>query len=64
MMKPGETVIINATILRVDSERVHAQTRDGQLIQTSVGNAEIKPENSPAQHKAILHAPENKSRRK
>ena len=52
-MKAGEQINIKATVLRVDGERVDAQTANGQLIQTDKSNV--------IEHKAILNAPENKA---
>lgn len=40
-MNAGDEIRIKATVLRVDDERVDAQTPDGQLIQTKVGNTEV-----------------------
>jgi len=54
-MKSGEEIQITVRVLRVEGSRLDAQTRDGQLIQTSVENVE---------HKAVLNAPEDKSGRR
>ncbi len=37
-MKPGDSINIKATVLRVDGNFLHAQTANGQLIQTDVSN--------------------------
>lgn len=50
-MKAGDQIDIKAVVLRVEGDRVDAQTANGQLIQTDVKNV--------AEHKA-LNAPENK----
>lgn len=54
-MTAGEQITIKATVLRVDGNRVDAQTANGQLIQTDLSNVET------AENKAILNSPENKS---
>ncbi|HEX8289815.1 MAG TPA: hypothetical protein VF556_17670 [Pyrinomonadaceae bacterium] len=64
-MKPGDDISIKATVLRVENNLLHAQTADGQLIQTSAANAEPEVKSVDlSEHKAILNSPENKSRRK
>ena len=79
-MKPGDSIFIKATVLRVEGKRLDAQTADGQLIQTAVENVmteekqSSKKEEKPkaaenksvglSEHKAELHAPENKSSKK
>lgn len=77
-MKQGDQITIKATVLRVDAGFIHAQTPNGQLIQTDISNCmkedeklekdekreKLKPEKKsvpPAENKAILNAPENKS---
>ena len=63
-MSPGEHIQIKAVVLRVDGERVDAQTANGQLIQTHVSNAEPvekKAVTKAPANKAVLNAPENKS---
>lgn len=78
-MNPGDSILIQAKVLRVEGSRLDAQTADGQLIQTDVSNV-MKEEKRPAakkeektaekksvglsEHKAELHAPENKSSKK
>ena len=65
-MKPGDEIVINAQILRVEGTRIAAQTADGQLIRTERFNVEIKPVNLP-EHKAIVKttaAAKSKSRKK
>ena len=52
-MKAGESIFIQATVLRVDGDRVDAQTGNGQLIQTDKSNV--------VEHKAVLNSPENKA---
>lgn len=42
-MKPGDEITIKATVLRVDGDRVDAQTPDGQLIQTDASNVQAMP---------------------
>lgn len=51
-MKAGDQINIQAVVLRVEKDRVDAQTANGQLIQTDVKNV--------AEHKAVLSSPENK----
>jgi len=51
-MNPGKEINIKAVVLRVDGERVDAQTANGQLIQTDISNL--------IEHKAVFNAPENK----
>ena len=38
MMKAGDLITIKATVLRVDGDFLHAQTPNGQLIQTDISN--------------------------
>jgi hypothetical protein len=45
-MKIGDSITIQATVLRVDGEKLHAQTANGQLIQTDVSNC-MKDEKEP-----------------
>lgn len=79
-MKTGDFIFIKATVLRVEGNRLDAQTANGQLIQTDVSSvmseektAAKKEEKSKTaekksdtgfEHKAELNAPENKSERK
>ncbi len=65
MMKPGDTIYLKMTVLRVEGNRVDAQTPSGQLVQVPIEGIETKPVDLP-EHKAVLNAPENKnvSRRK
>lgn len=76
-MKTGDSIFIQAKVLRVTGKRLDAQTADGQLIQTDVSNVmneektdakkEVKPKTAEkksvglSEHKAELNAPENKS---
>ncbi len=75
-MKQGDKIKIQATVLRVDGDFLHAQTLSGQLIQTDISNC-VKEEKeaekiekptgssiksvSQSENKAVLDAPENKS---
>jgi hypothetical protein len=49
-IKTGDEVILKLKVLRVDGERLDAQTANGQLIQTDKSNV--------VEHKAILNSPE------
>lgn len=51
-MNPGDNINIKASVLRVEGDRVDAQTANGQLIQTDKTNV--------AEYKAVLNAPANK----
>lgn len=51
-MKPGQKINIQAVVLRLEGDRIDAQTANGQLIQTDLSNV--------AEHKAVTNAPENK----
>jgi len=61
-MKQGDSIQITAKVLRVSGERVDAQTPNGELIQTHVSN--VVELNSPVVVKAVLTAPESKTRKK
>lgn len=52
-MNPGEKINIKAVVLRVEGNRVDAQTSNGQLIQTDKSNV--------IEQKAVLNSPENKA---
>lgn len=75
-MKTGDSILIPATVLRVEGNRLDAQTGNGQLIQTDVSNV-MTEEKQPtkkaekptgnksvglSEHKAELNAPENKAK--
>jgi hypothetical protein len=80
-MKTGDSIFIQAKVLRVTGKRLDAQTADGQLIQTAVENVMTEKNQEkqpappkkdvpkapqaksvpPAENKAVLNAPENKS---
>lgn len=60
-MKQGENIKINATVLRVEGDRLDAQTPNGQLIQTHISNVDDKSVKTAAEDKAVKCAPENKS---
>lgn len=58
-MKTGDSIKINATVLRVEGSRLDAQTADGQLIQTDVSNV-MKEEKQPAAKKEEKSKPGEK----
>lgn len=69
-MKTGSSILIKATVLRVEGNRLDAQTANGQLIQTDISNvmnseekptATAKPEKPKTAEKKSVPPSENKA---
>lgn len=69
-MKTGSSILIKATVLRVEGNRLDAQTANGQLIQTDISNvmnseekptATAKPEKPKTAERKSVPPSENKA---
>lgn len=65
-MKAGDNITINAQVLRIEGNRIDAQTPSGQLIQTNISNVAVVEGKAvkTGENKAILSAPETKGKTK
>lgn len=63
-MNPGDSIKINAKVLRVEGTRLDAQTADGQLIQTDVSNAMTEEKQPEAKKQEKPKTAEKKSDRR